>query len=578
LPPNKIEAIATNATPLVLLSLWAVGLVVAIARTVAEWVRTRRVIARSVPADTSATAVVAELAHTLGMTSSAELRFSSDVDSPLIAGIRRPVILVPADRFPRMSPEQQRMVLCHELVHLKRRDVLFSCIPAAAERLFFFHPLSRFAAQEYAFWREAACDAAVMDALQAPARSYGRLLLDLGVSRQQTLAVASAAMSFSTLKRRLVMLDVPSRPSTGARIVSAAAVALALITIAPVKLVARQANERPKPAATTQSTTRSAATASGASSNRTTTTASTRPMRASANRAATASSIATEVTTAGSAAGSGAATSTTSVSSSAVATAGGGDAGSYAFVATTPSSNRSTSHLTATAGGYSTSYTTDSDDAKQDRLEYVLFIDDSHTTMSGSTRDMQRAREFRERGESLLWFRLDGREYIVRDQSVLRDAQELWEPVSRIGAEQGRIGAQQGAIGARQGQYGARQGEIGAEQGLIAAKQGAIAAQYGVLNAREARRLSEGERSEIARERARLDREMRELDREMRELNDRMRNIERPDDDLGRQMSELGKAMSELGREMSAASRKAERDMIRLVERAIESGAARPVR
>jgi hypothetical protein len=43
-------------------------------------------------------------------------------------------------------------------------------------------------------------------------------------------------------------------------------------------------------------------------------------------------------------------------------------------------------------------------------------------------------------------------------------------------------------------------------------------------------------------------------------------------------MSELGKVMSELGREMSAASRKAEREMLRLMERAIDSGAARQVR
>ena len=106
------------------------------------------------------------------------------------------------------------MALCHELAHMKRGDVWLGCVPAAAERIFFFHPLAHLAAREYVFWREAACDAAVLAALDAAPQSYGRLLLDLGVSRQRaTLAAAGAAWSFSNLRRIIVMLDHPSAPS-----------------------------------------------------------------------------------------------------------------------------------------------------------------------------------------------------------------------------------------------------------------------------------------------------------------------------------------------------------------------------
>ena len=35
------------------------------------------------------------------------------------------------------------MALAHELMHVRRRDVLLGCLPALAERLYFFHPLVR---------------------------------------------------------------------------------------------------------------------------------------------------------------------------------------------------------------------------------------------------------------------------------------------------------------------------------------------------------------------------------------------------------------------------------------------------
>ena len=50
-------------------------------------------------------------------------------------------MLLPAGPFAALRPEEQRMALCHELVHLQRRDLWLAYIPALAERLFFFHPL-----------------------------------------------------------------------------------------------------------------------------------------------------------------------------------------------------------------------------------------------------------------------------------------------------------------------------------------------------------------------------------------------------------------------------------------------------
>ena len=109
--------------------------------------------------------MTADLAALIGLRRLPDVRISEDVVTPLVAGLRRPVVLLPLTRFTALSAARQRMTLCHELVHLKRWDLFLGWIPAAAEPLFFFHPLAHVAAREYLFWREAACDAAVLEAL-----------------------------------------------------------------------------------------------------------------------------------------------------------------------------------------------------------------------------------------------------------------------------------------------------------------------------------------------------------------------------------------------------------------------------
>ncbi len=192
-----------------------------------------------------------DLAARLGIRRTPPIRASAEVATPLIVGLPRPVILVPATRFFDLQHEQQRMAICHELAHIRRRDLWLGCVPAIAEHLFFFHPLAHVAAREYAFWREAACDAAVLEALEAAPQEYGRLLLDLGVSRPRTsLAAAGAPWSFSSLKRRISMLRDHSTRTRGSRAVAALAIGGAILLVAPLRLTARQAAVPASPAQT----------------------------------------------------------------------------------------------------------------------------------------------------------------------------------------------------------------------------------------------------------------------------------------------------------------------------------------
>src|SRR5687767_13175239 len=372
------------------LSLWAVGVSLSAALGFRRWRTIRRTIQRSTPADPELTAMAGEIADRLSIATAPPLLMSEEIDSPLIAGLLRPVILLPASRFPQMDADQQRMAICHELAHLKRGDVWLGCVPAAAERIFFFHPLMRLAAREYIFWREAACDAAVLRVLGTVPQAYGRLLLDLGITRSQpVLAASGAAWSFSNLKRRIVMLQQPPTSRPAARVLAGSIIAIAVLAMAPLRLGARDAVLPPI-----------------------------------APRAASMPAPAMPATVA-------------------------------------PDAEAPVAAVLAQQ--------TTRESRQRDELRFV-FMSDEITNMSGTRGDVERARSLRQRGETILWFMRNGQEYVVRDPEVLKQLQDLWEPVSRIGAEQGAIGAKQGAVGARQGEIGTRQGRIGAEQAQVGAR------------------------------------------------------------------------------------------------------------
>jgi hypothetical protein len=223
-----------------LLGLWMSGVALAMVVSIRRWRVTAQLVERSTPATEDTARIAGEIAAALGLKRAPPVRTSNDVGTPFVAGALRPVVVVPADRFAALSTGEKRMALCHELAHVKRADLWLGCVPALAEHLFFFHPLVRLATREYAVCREAACDAAVIDALDTSPREYGQLLLALGVTPgRMAVAAAGAPWSFSTLKRRIIMLREPSNHSWTGRASAAAVVAVALAAIVPLRLSAR---------------------------------------------------------------------------------------------------------------------------------------------------------------------------------------------------------------------------------------------------------------------------------------------------------------------------------------------------
>lgn len=172
----------------------------------------------------------------LGLRNRPMLRIVAGVDAPQVMGILRPVLLMPAERVATLDPDELRMVLRHELAHVRRGDLPLAWVPALARAAFFFHPAVRLAVREYALAREAACDAWAVGRDGDPA-TYGRVLLSFAVRRRGSVAGAiGASASFQDLQRRLVMLE--GMPDLS-RFAKFSVLAIAVAGFIPVRVVAK---------------------------------------------------------------------------------------------------------------------------------------------------------------------------------------------------------------------------------------------------------------------------------------------------------------------------------------------------
>jgi beta-lactamase regulating signal transducer with metallopeptidase domain len=93
---------------------------------------------------------------------------SPDVDSPMVVGFIRPVMLLPEWLIPALSTEEFRQIALHECEHLRRRDDWTNLFLQLGLTLFPLNPALLWLNRRIGVQRELACDAAVVAAASRP--------------------------------------------------------------------------------------------------------------------------------------------------------------------------------------------------------------------------------------------------------------------------------------------------------------------------------------------------------------------------------------------------------------------------
>jgi TonB family protein len=129
----------------------------------------------------------------------AQLRWHQGLTQPVTFGFRHPIVLLPL-RVRRLSPEVPRAIVCHELLHVVRRDWCWTVIEEVVRSAFWFHPAMRWALTQTQLNREQTVDACAVETTGARL-AYVRALMEFAGG--EALAPATAFVRRRQLVRRI---------------------------------------------------------------------------------------------------------------------------------------------------------------------------------------------------------------------------------------------------------------------------------------------------------------------------------------------------------------------------------------
>ncbi len=217
----------SRSVPLPLL-LWGVGCAAALISLATGGVRLARLVRAATPLRDPIRLRQAEsVRERLGIRGDVRLLLSPAATTPMTGGLLKRVILFPVSATV-WSPERWRVVLTHEMVHVRRRDVLRQLMARAVVALYWFHPLSWVAARLAAVASEEACDEQVLTLGTRPSE-YATHLLALAGSigaHRSVPALPMARQSRSQLERRIMAILTPRRPGRSALVTTLTVAAL----------------------------------------------------------------------------------------------------------------------------------------------------------------------------------------------------------------------------------------------------------------------------------------------------------------------------------------------------------------
>lgn len=206
-PWTEICEHALNRSLPFVIAFWLTGVLFLLARLNVGLLITRKLKYEEVePVSLDLLNTMQLLRRRLGVDRAVKLLHSARVQSPVVIGWLRPIILFPVGCAAGLSSVQVEAILAHELAHIRRSDYLVSLAQSLAEAVLFYHPAVWWVSNRIRCEREHCCDDIAVE-VSGDRLNYARALSRMEELRAPTLgALAATGGGLKTRVERLLGL------------------------------------------------------------------------------------------------------------------------------------------------------------------------------------------------------------------------------------------------------------------------------------------------------------------------------------------------------------------------------------
>lgn len=233
-PPFVEASIATTSTDVVsttvtnwlwleallpwLVALWISGVGVLSFNLARQYAQLSRLVREGVEELPEWQTTLAQLCKLFAITHPIRLLRSTQVNTPTLIGLLRPVILLPVGMIAGFTPYQIEMILAHELGHIRRWDYLVNLGQIAIETVLFYHPVVHWISRDVRNAREICCDELALSLTKSNPVDYAHLLTELEDLRAlEAPALAANGGVLLARIRRIVTLKSPSNDASNTK-------------------------------------------------------------------------------------------------------------------------------------------------------------------------------------------------------------------------------------------------------------------------------------------------------------------------------------------------------------------------
>lgn len=148
----------------------------------------------------------------LNIKSHIKVIYTNKIKTPCIYGFIKPNLLLPSGIENYVDKNELEFIILHELAHVKRLDIIVSCLSGILQIIHWFNPIIWYSFYRMRNDKELACDALVLSHVKCGDYiNYGKTIIKLLESYKKTPQVygmSSIISDKSQIKRRITMISL----------------------------------------------------------------------------------------------------------------------------------------------------------------------------------------------------------------------------------------------------------------------------------------------------------------------------------------------------------------------------------